>query len=117
MPDMGVLFVLLILIARKAVLLMVVKNALDMAPNDKNAADMWLALCYFVQPGTDCAEAVASLAELACVARVSVKTAKKGLQRLAETGLISAERITSGGRIMTTRYLLAMPEKRENSHD
>lgn len=96
---------------------MAVRNAMDSAPPDKNAADMWLALCYFAKPSGAGSEAVASLAQLAAVARVSVETAKKGIRRLTESGMIAAERVTSGGRIMSTRYFLAAAERQGTQND
>ena len=82
---------------------------LDSCPEDKNAADMWTQLALLSDWGRDplkggrCAVPVA---ELAARARVSYPTAKKGLALLEDTGLIHAERVMSGRRILQTRYVL-----------
>ena len=87
------------------------RRAFAARPADKNAADMWLALCVLAwwdwsvlrEPVGRCA---VTLTELAEAAQVCVHTARKGLRLLAETGLIHAERVMSGGKILRTRYTL-----------
>ena len=81
-------------------------------PEDKNAADMWVALSFLADwdfggpDGAPRGRCSASLARLAALARVCPRTARKGLKNLSALGLVRAERIMSGGRILVTRYTL-----------
>ena len=74
----------------------------DNGPEDKAAFDAFLALCSLAKDGV----CLASIAELAALMRVSPATAKKCVRRLIDCGRASATRVTSGGRVMKTRYTL-----------
>lgn len=73
-------------------------------PEDKNAADMWRALCAWAH-WEGRVDAI-TLKTLARTARVSDRTARKGLKLLLETGLVHMERVRCGGKILYTRFRL-----------
>ena len=78
------------------------RRVFDNGPMDKAAFDAYLALCSIAKDGV----CLTSISQLAALMRVSTATAKKCVRRLIECGRAEATRVTSGGRVMKTRYTL-----------
>ncbi len=78
------------------------RRAFADGPEEKSAFDAWLALSCLAPDGV----CLASMTEIAALMRVSAATAKKCVRRLIDRGLASAAQVTSGGRVLKTRYTL-----------